>query len=201
MRAVDDNPGGAASSEPYRMKRRSETERSTDRSIGGKTPTETTPARLPTPPRLHRPPEPTARPPQPKPPRLPDGPPARPGRRSEAPSDIVVTSRIERITVEPTPAPLPPSPAAADADRWFEQVPTNPGVPTATPDRRVATSRQPVMEANPTQANRGAPAWLFPLLLALTALTVGMVIGALVFGRGSAAATCAPCDAGRPAGH
>src|SRR5436189_3453561 len=102
------------------MKRRSETERSTDRSIDSKTP-----ERLPSPPR---------------PPRLPDA--ARPGRRSEAPSDIVVTSRIERYSPEPTPAPLPPSPAAADADKWFEQVPTNPGAPTTATGRRDATGRQ-----------------------------------------------------------
>jgi hypothetical protein len=44
------------------------------------------------------------------------------------------------------------------------------------------------------QASGGAPSWLFPLLLALTALTVGMVIGALAFGRSSSGASCAPCD-------
>ena len=42
---------------------------------------------------------------------------------------VVVTARLERIVRDQTPAPLPPSPAAADADRWFEQVPTNPGAP------------------------------------------------------------------------
>jgi hypothetical protein len=167
------------------VKRRSETERSTDRSIDRTSANEASPARLPTPPRLPRPPEPkTPRPPEPKPPRLPDHPVARPGRRGEAPSELVMTHRIERITVEPTPAPLPPSPAAADAERWFEQVPTNPGVPNAHPERR-SSSRIPPPESAQQQAQRGAPTWLFPLLLALTALTVGMVIGALVFGRAS----------------
>jgi len=154
------------------MKRRSETERSTDRSIDSKTP-----ERLPSPPR---------------PPRIPDGH-AKPGRRAEAPSDIVVTSRLERI--EPTPAPLPPSPAAADADRWFEQVPTNPGAPSATPGRgRDATGRTPMISPSHAQPHTGAPSWLFPLLLALTALTVGMVIGALAFGRSSEPSSCPPCD-------
>ncbi len=185
------------------MKRRSETEHSTDRSIDVKTPTETTPERLATPPRLPRTPSTPSRPrppraPDVKPPRLPAGPPARPGRRGEAPSDIIVTSRIERINVEHTPAPLPPSPAADDADRWFEQVPTNPGAPNNAPDRRNATGRTPLVDATHPQPHRGAPAWMFPLLLALTALTVGMVIGALVFGRGSAPAACPACDAGPP---
>jgi hypothetical protein len=173
------------------VKRRSETERSTDRSIdrtsGRRTPTGSTPPRLP------RTPEAGGGAAMPKPPRLPDVPAARPGRRSEAPSDIVLTHRIERITGEPTPPPLPPAPAAADAERWFEQVPTNPGAPTTPPPRNV-TGRQPLIEPLAAQAQRGAPAWLFPLLLALTALTVGMVIGALVFGRASAG-TCAPCAA------
>jgi hypothetical protein len=155
------------------MKRRSETERSTDRSIDSKTP-----ERLPSPPR---------------PPRLPET--ARPGRRSEAPSDIVVTSRIERYSPEPTPAPLPPSPAAADADKWFEQVPTNPGAPTTVTGRRDATGRQIMISPSQAQASGGAPSWLFPLLLALTALTVGMVIGALAFGRSSGASSCPPCAA------
>lgn len=186
------------------VKRRSETERSTDRSIdrksGRSTPTgglssaglpSGGPPHLPTPPKLPRPPE-AGTGAVPKPPRLPDVPAARPGRRSEAPSDIVLTHRIERITVEPTPAPLPPSPAAADAERWFEQVPTNPGAPTTPPPRGV-TGHQPLVEPAASPAPRGAPTWLFPLLLAVTALTVGMVIGALVFGR-AAASHCEPCD-------
>jgi hypothetical protein len=168
--------------------KRSETERSTDRSIDAKTPTETTPARLPTPPHL---PKAAV-----KPPVLPGGALARPGRRGEAPSERVVTSRIERITVEPTPAPLPPSPAAADADRWFEQVPTNPGAPNTQPDRRNATARNPLIEPGQASPQRDTPSWLFPLLLALTALTVGMVIGALVFARTAEAPSCPPCDAG-----
>lgn len=161
------------------MKRRTETERSTDRSIDSKTP-----ERLPAPPR---------------PPRMPSTP-AKPGRRAEAPSDIVVTSRIERYAPEPTPAPLPPSPAAADAEKWFEQVPTNPGAPTTVPGRRDATGRTPLVAPSQAQAGSGAPTWLFPLLLALTALTVGMVIGALAFGRSSAHSSCPPCDAASGSG-
>jgi hypothetical protein len=168
--AIDDNPSLAPMA-----KRRSETERSTDRSIDRK---------------AGKAARDTVRDPAPAPKA------AKPGRRSEAPSDIVMTRRIERITVEPTPAPLPPSPAAADADRWFEQVPTNPGVP-ATPLPGRATGRVPLVDPTHAVPHSGAPPWLFPLLLALTALTVGMVIGALVFG-GAGARHCEPCgdDAG-----
>lgn len=173
-------------------KRRFETERSTDRSIDRKK------ARagrdtVPTPPpdaAVEKPP-----PDVPAPAKLPSAP--RPGRRGEAPSDIILTQKMERLTVEPTPAPLPPSPAAADADRWFEQVPTNPGAPQTPTDRRGSTSRVPLVDPSQVAAQGGAPTWMFPLLLALTALTVGMVIGALVFG-GAGGATCEPCgtDAG-----
>ena len=109
-----------------------------------------------------------------------------------------MTSRIERYSPEPTPAPLPPSPAAADADRWFEQVPTNPGAPTTVPGRRDATGRSPMMPPSQVQPSSGAPSWLFPLLLALTALTVGMVIGALAFGRSSEPASCPKCETVAP---
>jgi hypothetical protein len=125
---------------------------------------------------------------------LPDNATAKPGRRAEAASDVIVTSRIERFIAEPTPAPLPPSPA--DADRWFEQVPTNPGAPKDAADRRNATGRVPLADITHAQAHTGAPSWLFPLLLALTALTVGMVIGALAFGRADHSTSCPPCDAG-----
>ena len=40
-------------------------------------------------------------------------------------------------------------------------------------------------------------AWLLPALLVATALTVGMVLGALIFGRGPAAA-CPPCPTSSP---
>jgi len=154
--------------------------RDSSRSLDGKTPTETTPPRLPRPPDRDGPVV--------KPPRIPSGTTARPGRRADAPSDAQDTSRIDRIVVEPTPAPLPPSPAAADAERWFEQVPTNPGVPT-TPAPRSPTGRTTMAPTTHTTGPRAAPAWLFPVLLALTALTVGMVLGALLFGRNH---TCPP---------
>jgi hypothetical protein len=133
-------------------------------------------------------------------------PPAGPGRRTESlSSDGSVTSRIERVREEITPAPLPPSPAAQDADVWFEQVPTNPA--SAMPDlggqgaARASGSIGPVAATNPIRrygrAGTGAllsslrdgqagaglrPPWTLPLLIAATCLAVGMVFGALLFG-------------------
>lgn len=75
-------------------------------------------------------------------------PPAQPGSRvkSKVPSetDNTVTSRIERISVEHTPAPLPPSPAADAADTWFEQVPTS---PAAVPDLGALTGSRPDLKS------------------------------------------------------
>jgi len=89
-------------------------------------------------------------------------PPAAPGARSKSkiPSetDNTVTSRIERITVEHTPAPLPPSPAADAADTWFEQVPTN---PAAVPDLGALAGSRPDMRSgllrSRTPPRRDAP--------------------------------------------
>src|SRR5687767_1814568 len=54
-------------------------------------------------------------------------PPAEPGERTETPSEVQLTGKIERLPrTDPTPPKLPPSPGARDAERWFEQVPTNP---------------------------------------------------------------------------
>ncbi len=133
--------------------------------------------------------------------------PARPGIRDNSPSEHTVTSRIERIPEEKTPAPLPPSPAAEAADVWFDSVPTN---PAAAPDfaalglgtnpggaRRDPTSKvRKVRErtsADPWGArnSRTYPQqgqqrpWVLPALIAATALTVGMVLGALLFGGGT----------------
>jgi hypothetical protein len=119
--------------------------------------------------------------------------PAQPGRRDEAPSDMAVTSRLERISAELTPAPLPPSPATADADQYFEQVPTNPGAqsrrdPTGTGHPRKASG---VIRPVPAPVVAPQP-WFLPLLLVATGLAVGMVLGALLFAnRGPA--PCAPC--------
>ncbi len=124
--------------------------------------------------------------------------PAQPGRRDEAPSDLAVTSRLERVSMELTPAPLPPSPASADADQYFEQVPTNPGVAgrrdpsSASVQRQVSGVIRPSMPAQPPPQT-----WLLPVLLVATALAVGMVLGALLFAN-RGAAQCAPCP---PAVH
>ena len=99
-----------------------------------------------------------------------------PGRRDEMSSDARITARIERHTVEPTPAPLPPSPAAADAEQWLARARAS-ADPLAP---RAAVT--PSVDLTAPVAQPGAPTWLFPLLLAVTALVVGMVLGALLFG-------------------
>ncbi len=144
-------------------------------------------------------------------------PPAQPGARAGAdsgPSDYSVTSRIERLPSETTPAPLPPSPAADAADVWFDQVPTN---PAAVPDLdSMGGSRSDLAAAvaraqaqQPRDREAWAPPsalyaasgrvpiarrpWVLPVLIAATALTVGMVLGALIFGGGGSKAA-APCE-------
>lgn len=53
-----------------------------------------------------------------------------------------------RTLVEPTPAPLPPSPAAADAEVWFEEAPTRPSalsdIAPSLPGAAVGRTRSPV---------------------------------------------------------
>ena len=149
------------------------------------------PSAPPVPSRLPRPPAPPSS----------TADPAAPGRRDEAPSDLAVTTRLARITVEPTPAPLPPSPApAADADRWFDQVPTSPGNP-----RRDSNGTGPAPRTfvsgeilPPSAAAPPVRPWFLPALMVVTALAVGMVLGALLFGH-RGAARCAPCAPGQPA--
>lgn len=140
-------------------------------------------------------------------------PPAQPGARKgpgDTQSDYSVTSKIERLPSEATPAPLPPSPAAAEAEGWFEQVPTNPaGAPDlaaligSRPDLAAALREQtgahrraeepqggldpwapPSYSTAPTprQLPLHRKPWVLPALIAATALTVGMVLGALLFG-------------------
>jgi hypothetical protein len=104
-----------------------------------------------------------------------------------------MTQKLDKVQVEPTPAPLPPSPAAADAERWFEQLPTTPGAPRKDPSMVREPLRTPV--AGTPLAAPAPRAWLLPALLVATALTVGMVLGALLFGRASSPAACPPCAA------
>jgi hypothetical protein len=121
--------------------------------------------------------------------------PARPGRRADAPSENAVTKRLEKVPVEPTPAPLPPSPAAADAERWFEQIPTNPGAPRRPPSEISNAARTPApgtpMPAPPSER----PSNLLVALIVATALAVGMVLGALLFSH-RGATKCGPCTGG-----
>ena len=133
---------------------------------------------------------PLPRPPPAPPPALP---PAEPGERGDAPSDVAVTTRLERVNLEPEP--LPPSPAAADADRYFEQVPTSPGVVRRDPTG-VSTGQRTAFGEIPAPRRVIAPPprqWLLPVLLVATGLAVGMVLGALIFGNRSAAPPCPPC--------
>jgi len=106
-----------------------------------------------------------------------------------------VTKRLEKLPVEPTPAPLPPSPAAADAERWFEQIPTNPGAPRRPPSEVREAMRTP-SRGVPVQAPpSGGPSNLLVVLIVATALAVGMVLGALLFSH-RGAAKCPPCGDG-----
>jgi hypothetical protein len=121
--------------------------------------------------------------------------PAQPGRRDEQPSDMAVTTRLERMSVELTPPPLPPSPATADAERYFEQVPTNPGAVTRRDPSAVGETRTVAgtIRVPPPPMAQPRP-WVLPVLVIATALAVGMVLGALLFGRrGAAPAECPPC--------
>jgi hypothetical protein len=122
---------------------------------------------------------------------------AKPGRRSDPPSDMQMTKRIPRIPGrgDPTPAPLPPSPGAGDAERWFEQVPTNPAhiaelaAENTGGHRKVRqSSRIPVGDMAPRLIERP---WVLPTLIAAIALTIGMILGGLLFGGGG---ECEPCE-------
>ena len=124
------------------------------------------------------------------------GAPAQRGRRTETPSDFSVTHRLERVSIETTPAPLPPSPAGDDSGAWFEQVPTNPAAPNLAehlpqrPSSGVLYTQAalPATVVRPAGDARlvgdGRPAWLVPVLIAATSLTIGMILGALLFGGG-----------------
>jgi hypothetical protein len=174
------------------------------------TPTENEPPQRDTPPRLPRPPKPPVgakpltgtNPPAVRPPKLPE-PTAKPGRRSETPSDMQMTKRIPRVTGrgEPTPAPLPPSPGAGDAERWFEQVPTNPAhvaelAAEATGGHKKLrhSSKIPIGDARPARLIERP--WVLPTLIAAIALTVGMILGGLLF---SGSDECKPCEEPPPA--
>ncbi|HTM18870.1 MAG TPA: hypothetical protein VL172_00115 [Kofleriaceae bacterium] len=149
-------------------------------------------------------------------------PPAQPGARSAAadsgqPSDFSVTARIERMPSEVTPEPLPPSPADQDAGVWFDQVPTN---PAAVPDLESMAGSRSDLAAAVARHGTGQPhgrdawtppsalyaaariplarrPWVMPLLIAATALTIGMVLGALLFGA-SHSSSKTPCEKTSP---
>jgi len=133
----------------------------------------------------------------PRPPRLPDLA-AKPGRRSDTPSDLQMTRRIARVNrTDPTPAPLPPSPGQRDAEQWFEQVPTNPAhaaslAESTGPHRKQTSSHRLPMPPTGPQPLIERP-WVLPTLIGAIALTIGLILGALLFGGPSK--PCAPCAA------
>lgn len=99
------------------------------------------------------------------------------------------------VTMLRTPEPLPPSPAAQDAEGWFEQVPTNPAdIPDlgalaggSDPDSVPSWALPPGRDSRPDDRHEltlpvttGHASW-FVLLVAATCLAVGMVLGALLY--------------------
>ena len=117
-------------------------------------------------------------PPEVVPPRLPSVPVRRPSRRAEPSNDVALTERLERI--EPDPAPLPPSPAAADASRWLERERPRFEAPSELAESS-DTTRPLVMPPRPLP--RAGHSSTFTALLAVTMLVIGMVLGALLAGR------------------
>ena len=150
------------------------------------TPSEATPLPLPKPPQL------------PRPPRLPPPSVAKPGRRSETPSDLSMTAKIQRVgRGDPTPAPLPPSPGARDAERWFEQVPTNPAAQPSGPAEVTGSHRKSgLLDRGSIAAGQPMPRseinWVVLFLIAAIALTIGMILGALLFS--SKGKDCPRCE-------
>lgn len=109
-----------------------------------------------------------------------------------------MTKRIQRQRPDPTPAPLPPSPGARDAERWFEQVPTNPAAQLNGPGDTTGSHRKSGKFERGSGLHPGdlqprvERQWLVMFLIAAIALTIGMILGALVFSS-SKAKKCEPC--------
>jgi hypothetical protein len=113
-----------------------------------------------------------------------------------------LTGKIQRVNRgDPTPAPLPPSPGARDAERWFEQVPTNPAAQPSGPAEITASHRKSGRVDRSGLATGPEPRaerqWLVMFLIAAIALTIGMILGALVF-SGGGTTKCAPCTKSAP---
>lgn len=117
-------------------------------------------------------------PPEVMPARLPSVPVRRPSRRAEATNDVALTQRLERL--EPDPAPLPPSPAAADASRWLERERPRFDAPTEIAE---STDTTRPLVTPPRPEPRLGHSSTFTALLAITMLVIGMVLGALLAGR------------------
>lgn len=118
-------------------------------------------------------------PPEVMPARLPSVPVRRPSRRGEA--EVAVTTRHERLAIEPDPAPLPPSPAAADASRWLER--ERPRFDTAPTEIAESSDTTRPLVAPMLPVPRVGHSSTFTGLLAITMLVIGMILGALLAGR------------------
>ena len=113
--------------------------------------------------------------------RLPSVPARRLGRRVEVSNEVAVTTSHERLSIEPDPAPLPPSPAAADANRWLER--ERPRFDTAPTEIAESSDTTRPVAAPSAVLPRTGHSTTFTALLAITTLVIGMILGALVFGR------------------
>lgn len=109
-----------------------------------------------------------------------------------------MTRKLMRVPErrDQTPAPLPPSPGARDAEKWFEQVPTNPALIAELADKSAPYRKTRASERVFLAPTEPAPLierpWVLPTLIAAVALVIGMILGALLFGGGDDCAPCAP---------
>ena len=105
----------------------------------------------------------------------------------------------EALTVE-LPAAIEKVVVSRDAERWFEQVPTNPALGAAAPTDVTGPHRKSTRSSKVSllgggtavPESTGERAWLLPALIAAIALTIGMILGALLFSKDGK--ECAPCE-------
>lgn len=119
-------------------------------------------------------------PPEVMPARLPSLPMRRPSRKVDLANEGALTTRLERL--EPDPAPLPPSPAAADASRWLAREQPQLDAPSEVAESS-DTTRPLVTPARLPAPRATGHSSSFTALLAVTTLVIGIIVGALIFGR------------------
>jgi len=111
--------------------------------------------------------------------------------RKRPPVDDLATVPVPLVDrAEPaqdTPPPLPPSPASAQAEQWFDDAPTRPSALTDIAPSMTTTTRSGVLSDRavlpnvPAPPARPSPSYGLLALVALTFLVVGVVVGALLF--------------------